>query len=59
MIWLILVIIAVVAFLFWLFLFLGTKAEKNSFGGIIASEDDKLKYIGDILHQEKADGINV
>jgi len=55
MIWTILVIIAVVAFLFWLFLFLGTKAEKNSFGGIIAAEDDKFKYIGAILHQEKTD----
>lgn len=55
MIWTILLIIAVVAFLFWLFLFLGTKAEKNSVGGKLALLQYKFRYIGDILHQEKTD----
>lgn len=56
MIWIIL-LIAVVGFGFWLFLHLGTKAEENSVGGKIASFDDKFKYIGTILHQEKTDVI--
>lgn len=53
MTWLIL-LIAVVGFGFWLFLHLGTKAEKNSVGGKVASFDDKFEYIGKILHQEKS-----
>lgn len=54
MTWLIL-LIAVVGFGFWLFLHLGTKAEKNSVGGKVAEMEDKFKYIGEILHQEKTD----
>lgn len=54
MIWIILSIF-VVGFCFWLFLFLGTKHEMNSVRGKISSFDDKFKYIGGILHQEKTD----
>lgn len=58
MFWIILLIIAVVGFLFWLFLFLGTKNEENSVGGKIATMNDKFRYIGNILRQEKSD-VNV
>ena len=54
MIWIILCI-AAVGLCLLLSLHFRDKSEKNSIGGKIASYDEKFRYIGNILHQEKTD----